>query len=139
MSGPRTGTIQVRVNDVEKAQIRERALAAGKNVSDYVRDRALGRRARTPGSVAGGAAITPPVPGKPQPADRAPVASNEGAKQEHPPASPTVAAEIEEAKMDDEAAREAFVERRTKQLIGSGRTSIVARREAEAEWRMRGS
>lgn len=111
-AAPRTGTIQIRVSDLEKAQIRERALAAGKTVSDYVRDRALGRRQRT-----------------------SPVAPVAVVEQPHP----NVAAEIAEAKMPDDAAREAFVERRTRQLQGQGRTSIVARREAEAEWRMRGS
>lgn len=127
MAEARGKTIQVRVSDAEKAQIQERAVAAGMKVSDYVRVRALGRRLRSSSS--------PP--------------SNEGAKPEHshdPPAQTAatvpdieVAAEVEEAKMPDEAAREAFVERRTKQLIGRGRTSIVARREAEAEWKMRGA
>lgn len=50
---------------------------------------------------------------------------------------PNVEAEVEEAQMTDDAAREAFLRRRTTQLVGQGRTTPVARREAEAEWRMR--
>lgn len=104
---PRTERLEVRISPLEKALIAERALEAGQKVSDYVRDRALCR---------------PP--------------SNEGAKQEHPPA---VAAEIAEAKLEDGPAREAFLQRRTQQLIGQGRTSPVARREAEREWEERGA
>lgn len=53
------------------------------------------------------------------------------------PVSPTVAAEIEEAKLADDPAREAFIERRTRELHAQGRTTILARREAEAEWKTR--
>lgn len=48
-----------------------------------------------------------------------------------------VAVEVAEAKLKDDAARETFLERRTRELHGAGRTTPVARREAEAEWRAR--
>lgn len=43
---------------------------------------------------------------------------------------------IAEAKLE-EAAHEAFIARRTRELHAAGRTTPVARREAEAEWRAR--
>lgn len=54
-----------------------------------------------------------------------------------PDVEPRTAAEIAEAKLKEDPAREAFIERRTRELHGQGRTTPVARREAEAEWRAR--
>ena len=106
--------LQIRVTDVEKAKIRERAIAAGKNVSDYVRDRALC------------------VPVSAIAANR-PVHAGQTSVDEQ-----VVASEIAEPIVDD-IAREAFLERRTKQLHGQGKTMRLARRAAEAEWESRAS
>lgn len=48
-----------------------------------------------------------------------------------------IVAEVEEAKLEDDPAREAFLERRTRELYGQGKTTKLARAEAEAEWRNR--
>jgi hypothetical protein len=120
VSETRSEKIEIRVTPLEKAQIDERALAAGVKRSDYVRNRAL---------------CQPVAP-----------ASNEGAKQEHPRRSSpadvvgeTVAAEIAESRLKDEAARDAFLARRVPQLVGAGRTTPVAEREAKREWDTRGA
>lgn len=111
----RNEKIEVRVSSVEKAGIRERALAAGMRLSDYIRDRALcvpvGALALNQPDVAGQTTVEDAI----------------------------IAAEIEEAQMDDAAAREAFLVRRTRELHGRGRTTPAARREAEREWEERGT
>jgi hypothetical protein len=121
----RGNLIQIRVSDEEKARIGGRAAAAGSDsLSEYLRDLALGNVEPMISSTA----ISLPAEQKgasmPEPAPRTP---------------PVVEAEIEEAQMEDEAAREAFIDRRAKALFGAGNTSRVARSMAEDEWRNRGS
>lgn len=48
-----------------------------------------------------------------------------------------IVAEVEEAKLEDDPAHEAFIARRARELYGQGKTTILARAEAEAEWRNR--
>lgn len=71
------------------------------------------------------------------------VASTEAAQRGELPGQTTVDqvivdAEVQEARLQDPPAREAFIARRAKQLFGQGKTSAVAKRLAEAEWRARG-
>lgn len=102
--------IEFRVDDHQLARIKERALAAGATVSEFARARALGKK-----------------PSTTRPRRKA---SIEGAKTEPgTPASPP-----EPAKPSPEVA---FVEMRTAELVEQGRIPVVARSEAEAEWRGR--
>lgn len=109
----RDKVINVRVTPGEKTEIARRA-GGPRRMSEYLRRLGLGDA----------------VPAAP-PAPRATRATPAEVDAER------VAAEVDEAKLVDDAAREAFVARRTRELVGKGRTTPVARREAEAEWRAR--
>jgi hypothetical protein len=121
---PRAEQLAFRVTAVEKAKIAERARAAGMPIPDFLRARALGLKPRGLEPIA-----APPVP------PRAPVnpvvRAEEVRKQE-------IADEVAEAMLEDPAARDAFLDRRTKQLVGAGSTTLVARRKAAEEWATRG-
>lgn len=121
---PRTETLKTRVTPGEKARIQERALEAGMDVGTFLRARALGLKPR---------GLTPiePPPAPPHAPVNPTVVAAEVEKQE-------VADEIEEARLEDPPARDAFLERRTRQLVGAGNTTLVARRLAAAEWENRG-
>lgn len=108
----RDKVINVRTTPGEKAEIARRA-GGPRRMSEYLRRLGLGDAV----------AAAPPAP-----AARATPAEVDAER---------VAAEVDEAKLADDAAREAFVARRTRELVGKGRTTPVARREAEAEWRAR--
>lgn len=103
------GTVlQVRVSAEEKEQIQARAAAAGKPVSEFVRERALGE-----------ATVTLKVAST----SREPAAPRERTPAPPPPLAPTGESEAE------------FLERRTIQIHNaSGQTMLVARRMARAEW-----
>ena len=157
----RGSTIQIRVSDVEKARIEERAIAAGQKVSEFVRNRALGRRGSASPATAVPRRLPPPAvnagitpdgaivkidPSLPMDVpDVAGALSNEEPKREEVPdmasrvEAERVSAEIEESKLTDDPARVAFIERRTRELYAQGRTTAVAKSEAEAEWRRRGA
>ena len=111
----RSLTFQFRVDPDERASITARARAAGfEKDSEYVRTLLFApsiEEAKAELSTVN-AALTPD--------------------------GEVVKAEIEEAKLQDDPAREAFIERRTKQLVGQGRTTPVAQREARSEWERRG-
>lgn len=113
----RTQQIHIRVSSREKAIITERAVAAGEKVGEYMRRLGLGqgatRRLRVTRMKAQQVATVAHVDD-----DR-------------------IEQEIHEAKLGDDIARRAFVERRTRELKGAGHTTPVARRLAEAEWRDR--
>lgn len=119
-------SLQIRISASDRDRIRRRAAAVGVSASEYIRRRALAGL------------------------DVEPAPTIEKAKAEHPPipgqttveeigAAAEVQAEVQEAKLEDEGAREAFVKRRALQLYGQGRTKRLARVEAEAEWRKRGT
>lgn len=103
--------VEYRATDAQMAKIKARALAAGTTVSEFSRSRALGVK---------------PKPG----IQRARKASIEGAGSE--PGTPASAREP--AKPSPEVV---FVEMRTAELVQEGRIAVVARSEAEAEWRNR--
>lgn len=54
------------------------------------------------------------------------------------PLNPRLEAELVEAKLQDEQARAAYIERRTKELFGQGKTTRRAEYEAAEEWERRG-
>ncbi len=137
----RSGTpLHVRVTDEERATIKKRAATAGVKVSEYVRLAALGDLP-----------TSPPSTGKPSKARSArPAAegrtsdssSSIAAAKSEPPPTPIkggVEGEVEEATLRDAPAHEHFLERRTRELVGQGKTTKVARSLAEAEWRRRGT
>lgn len=112
--------LEFRVSVVDKAKITERALAAGMKVPEFLRVRALGLKPRGLTPIA-----PPPVPPR-EPVN--PVIAAKGVEKQE------VADEIAEAMLDDPTAREAFIRRRTTQLMGGGSTSLVAARLAAEEW-----
>lgn len=116
--------LEFRVSTVDKARIEERARAAGMRLPEFLRARALGLKPR------GLVPIAPPPAPVREPVN--PVIAAKAVERQE------VADEIAEAMLDDPAARDAFLERRTKWLIGHGNTSLVARRMAAAEWANRG-
>jgi hypothetical protein len=113
-------TIEVRVSDEEKAEITRRAEASGYKPGPYIRALGLGeiKPPRAAVAIAAGPSIKEP-------------------KEEAPRRPPQVEAEIEESKLEDGEAHEAFVARRTKELFTQGKTTPLARQIAEAEWRQR--
>lgn len=126
----RYNLIQFRVSDAEKASVRAVAEAAGLTLTEYVRDLVLR-------SLGGGTVI--PMPerkGQAHGSDSSP-ADEEAKPEPAAKVSPAVAAEIEEARLKDDAAREAFIGRRAQELHGSGYTTPVARRMAVRDWEQR--
>jgi len=123
---PRVDVMRFRTSPAETARIKERAIASGMKLPDFLRARALGQKPR---------GLQRPEPEPQRPPAR--------------PVNPTVAAaaverqevadEVEEAKLRDEEAYDAFVERRTRQLYGQGKTMLVARRLVKEEWENRGT
>lgn len=119
----RSSHIQVRVSPEEKQTIRRNAQRAGyHDVGPFMRDRALA------GASAGRPVQTSPSHGVVTPAP----ALVPGAKP-----SANVDAEVAEAALADDPARKAFIERRTQELYGQGKTTSVARALATAEWEAR--
>jgi predicted S18 family serine protease len=110
---PRDKLIQVRVDDAERAIIEENAAAAGKKPSVYLRELGL-------------------EPAKARVVTVAPSIAERVETEE-------VQAEVAEAALTDDPAEQSFLERRTRQLVGQGNTTRVARSLAKAEWRARGA
>lgn len=130
----RTERMVFRMTTAEKTAIEALAAVHGIPPSTFCRHAALGTLPR-PGSPAG--AVLSTVNAALTPAGEV-VASNEGAKQEQPPADPRVEAEVAEAKLEDEPARTAYIERRSRELFGQGKTTRVAEVQAAEEWDQRG-
>jgi hypothetical protein len=115
---PASVYVTVRVSRDQKERLERRAKMVGVKLSEYLRTRVLAELQTE-------APATPePIPGQ--------------TTVEEVAAAAEVEAEVAEAKLTDDPAREAFVERRAMQLYGQGRTQRLARVEAEAEWRNRG-
>jgi hypothetical protein len=108
--------IEFRVDDRQLAEIKERAIAAGTTLSEFVRARALGKKPTA----------RPRARRRPSPKPR--TTSIEKAKQEEV-GSPSPVATT--------SARESFVADRVAELVAAGHAEVVARAEAEAEWRYR--
>lgn len=128
MSAQKASPIHVRVSVVERDRIETLAGRAGLKFSEYVRQAALGILEPSPSSTA-------PKPKAALPASspaRGKTSMAERVDRED------VAAEVAEATQLDDVAHESFLERRTRQLVGQGKTTKVARSLAEAEWRQRG-
>lgn len=141
----RRHTLKTKVNDGELERIRERAAALGMGMAEFLREQALsGRNERARMAEREGRELRkrPPTSIPPTRVDRAAEAAravkgfNRGAAIVAD--ADRVEQEVAESKMVDDEARDAFLERRTRELHGQGRTTMVARREAEAEWRNRG-
>lgn len=127
-----------RLSLVEQAMIAEAARKAKMKPGPFARKAALE-------AAAGSQSPAPPAP----PADPARgaelsmvnvVEGPGGTVQRVPPTAverERIEREVAEAKLVDDAAREAFVERRTRELHGQGSTTPVARAMAESEWRNR--
>jgi len=114
---PAATYISVRVSAPQKERLERRARSAGVKLSEYLRRVVLADLDEQP---------TPAViPGQ--------------TTVEEVAAAAEVSAEVGEAKLTDDPAREAFITRRALQLYGQGRTKRLARVEAEAEWRNRGT
>lgn len=127
----RYNLIQFRVSDDEKAAVRRGAEAAGKTLTKYARDLVLA-------SLGGGTVIPMPERKGQAGGSDSSIAKNEGAKAE--PAAkvpPVVAAEVAEARLEDNEAREAFIGRRTREHHGHGHTTPVARQMAVRDWEQR--
>ncbi len=123
------------VNDGELERIRERAGAVGMGIAEFLREQALsGRneRVRMAQRVGREPGKRPPSSIPPVKVDRVAEAARDVAHRDR------VRAEIAEAKMTDDEARDVFIERRTTELHGQGSTTPVARRLARAEWERRG-
>lgn len=156
----RTHVEKVRFNDAEHERLRRRAARAGESkVAKYLRELGLrGRvdyreRERRDGP-------SEPLPSSEEMARQIEAEMGEGAAEAgvrpsgrvaSPGASgepelggaltPPARAEADrvgEARMGNEEAHAIFVQRRTTELHGQGKTTPVARRLAEAEWRSRG-
>jgi hypothetical protein len=124
-------TIQFRVDEAEKHELLLRCKAAGfDDLGPWLRALGLGRLETSQGMSG--------------PAEDAGPGADDGALNGAPDGStPTpgeklkIDQEVEEAKLADEPAREAFVTRRTRVLYGQGYTTSAAAKMAEAEWRDR--
>ncbi len=115
--------LEFRVSQADKVRIEERARAAGMKLPEFLRARALGLKPR-------GLTPIPPPPAPPREPVNPVVTAADIEKQE-------IADEVTEAMLDDPAARDAFLERRARQLMGKGNTLLVARRLAAEEWATR--
>lgn len=104
---------EVRFDPEEEAKVEKRAAAAGVNFSEFVRARALGVK---PGTTATGRRRGVKAP-----------ASSSAPSIEEPKQEPT----------PPPTEREIFIAARTEELMGLGRLEVVARSEADAEWRNR--
>lgn len=122
MSAPAASPIHVRVSVLERDRIETLADRAGLKFSEYVRQAALG--ILEPSAPPAAVSASPPAEGETSMAARVEEVE--------------VAAEVEEATQLDDVAHESFLERRTRQLVGQGKTTKVAKSLAEAEWRQRG-
>lgn len=114
----------IRISPAQKERLEKRAQTSGCSVSEYIRQVVLADLDEQ------GPPDLGPIPGQTTVEEQVAAAA---------PANPDVAAEVQEAKLTDDPAREAFIARRTLQLYGQGRTKRLARSEAEAEWRRRGT
>lgn len=131
MSGRWSTPIHVRVSEDERETIEKHADRAGLKFSEYVRRAALGEWEAILGAGANTSA-PPATASAPSPAERETPMAERVVGEE-------VAAEVTEATQLDDVARESFLERRTRQLVGQGKTTPVAKSLAEAEWRQRGA
>lgn len=120
----RTEKLEARVTPAQKAQVAERAIAAGQKMGEYIRDRALGLKAN---GIPEGRGTVKALKARP------PRSTPQDIEREE------IAAEVGEAALVDGDAREAFVARRTRQLFGEGFTSLLAARKAAEEWDARGA
>lgn len=122
---PRTQVMRFRATPGEEARIKERAIASGMKLPDFLRARALGLKPRS-------LQRPEPEPVRPPEEPVNPRITPEGVREVE------VAAEVAESAMKDREAREAFIKRRTLQLQARY-TSLVAARMAKEEWEKRGT
>ena len=133
--------LHFRVTNGQKAEIVKRAKAAGLNLSEYLRKSALGELGTSDSSTQSerGDASGHQKANRRSRQVAAQVAQPEGQEQDGSPADKIVKSyeEIEQPESFRELASETeadFIERRTKQLHGQGKTMRRAKSEARAEW-----